>query len=53
MADVQKITPFLWFDTEGEAAAKLYVSLFKNSKISRTIDCGEAGPRPKGTVMTK
>ena len=37
----QKITPFLWFDTEAEAAAKFYTSIFKNSKIletSRYID---------------
>lgn len=28
-----KITPFLWFDTEAEEAAKFYVSVFKNSRI--------------------
>jgi predicted 3-demethylubiquinone-9 3-methyltransferase (glyoxalase superfamily) len=27
------ITPFLWFDSQAEEAAKLYVSIFKNSKI--------------------
>jgi len=32
----QKIMPCLWFDNEGEAAAKHYVSIFKNSKIGRT-----------------
>lgn len=31
MVGMQRITPFLWFDTEGEAAAKLYLSLFRNS----------------------
>src|SRR5262249_37773272 len=30
---VQKITPFLWFDTQAEEAAKFYTSLFKNSRI--------------------
>jgi predicted 3-demethylubiquinone-9 3-methyltransferase (glyoxalase superfamily) len=30
---MQKITPFLWFDTQAEAAANFYVSIFKNSKI--------------------
>lgn len=30
---MQKITTFLWFNTEAEEAAKFYVSIFKNSKI--------------------
>ena len=30
---MQKITTFLWFNTEAEAAARFYVSIFKNSKI--------------------
>ena len=28
-----KITPFLWFDTQAEEAARFYVSVFKNSRI--------------------
>ncbi|HKC04867.1 MAG TPA: VOC family protein [Patescibacteria group bacterium] len=31
---MQKITPFLWFDKEAQEAAKYYVSIFKNSKIT-------------------
>lgn len=31
---MKKITPFLWFDGQAETAAKFYVSIFKNSKIS-------------------
>jgi predicted 3-demethylubiquinone-9 3-methyltransferase (glyoxalase superfamily) len=46
------ITPCLWFDTEGEDAAKLYTSVFPNSKIVDVARYGEAGPRPAGTVMT-
>src|SRR6476661_7616360 len=46
------ITPCLWFDTEGEDAAKLYTSVFPNSKILDVSRYGEAGPRPAGTVMT-
>ncbi len=46
------ITPCLWFDTEGEEAAKLYASVFPNSKILDVSRYGEAGPRPAGTVMT-
>ncbi len=49
---MQKITPFLWFDTEGEEAAKLYTSIFPNSKIVEIMRYGSAGPRPEGTVMT-
>jgi len=46
------ITPFLWFDTQAEDAAKFYVSIFKNSKILTTTRYGDAGPGPKGSVMT-
>ena len=46
------ITPFLWFDTQAEEAAKLYTSIFKNSKIGRIARYGAAGPGPKGSVMT-
>src|SRR2546423_11542691 len=49
---MQKITPFLWFDTQAEAAAKFYASVFPNSKILKTARYGEAGPGPKGSVMT-
>jgi predicted 3-demethylubiquinone-9 3-methyltransferase (glyoxalase superfamily) len=49
---MQKITPNLWFDTEGEAAASFYVSLFENSKIVEITRYGDAGPREAGTVMT-
>jgi predicted 3-demethylubiquinone-9 3-methyltransferase (glyoxalase superfamily) len=49
---MQKITPFLWFDTEGEEAAKFYTSVFPNSRIVDIAYYGSAGPRPEGTVMT-
>ena len=49
---MQKITPFLWFDTEGEDAAEFYVSVFPNSRIVDVQHYGEAGPRPAGSVMT-
>ena len=41
----QKITPFLWFDTQAEEAAKFYVSLFKDSEIRRVV------PGPTGAPM--
>jgi predicted 3-demethylubiquinone-9 3-methyltransferase (glyoxalase superfamily) len=49
---MQKITPCLWFDTEGEEAANFYTSLFPNSRIREVARYGSAGPRPEGTVMT-
>lgn len=49
---IQKITPFLWFDGNAEEAAKLYVSIFKNSKIGVISRCGDNGPAPKGKALT-
>ena len=46
------ITPFLWFDTEAEDAAKFYTSIFDNSTIDDVSRYGEAGPREAGSVMT-
>jgi len=48
---MQKITTFLWFDNQAEEAAKLYVSLFKNSKMGSVSRYGDAGPGPKDSVM--
>src|ERR1700730_9216265 len=47
-----KIPPFLWFDSQAEEAANFYVSIFPNSKIKIVNRYGEAGPGPKGSVMT-
>lgn len=49
---MQKITPFLWFDDKAEEAARFYASIFKNSKILSASRYADAGPGPKGTVMT-
>ena len=49
---MQTLTPCLWFDTEGEAAASFYTSIFPNSRIVETAYYGSAGPRDEGTVMT-
>ena len=49
---MQKITPCLWFDTEGEDAARFYTSVLPNSRIVDVARYGSAGPRPEGTVMT-
>ena len=53
---VQKITPFLWFDTNAEEAVKFYASIFKNSKVGNATRYDDAGAKasgqPKGSVMT-
>src|SRR5216683_154853 len=49
---MQKITPFLWFDNQAEEAMNFYVSIFKNSKVVKVTRYGEAGPGPKGAVMS-
>ena len=52
MASKQKITTFLWFDGNAEEAVNHYTSIFKNSKILDVARYGDAGPGPKGSVMT-
>jgi predicted 3-demethylubiquinone-9 3-methyltransferase (glyoxalase superfamily) len=47
-----RITPTIWFDTEGLEAAEFYVSIFPNSKITNVSYYGEAGPGPAGSVLT-
>jgi predicted 3-demethylubiquinone-9 3-methyltransferase (glyoxalase superfamily) len=53
---MQKITPFLWFENQAEAAAKFYTSIFKKSKMLNVARYTEAGAkvsgRPKNSVMT-
>jgi predicted 3-demethylubiquinone-9 3-methyltransferase (glyoxalase superfamily) len=55
MSTLQKITPFLWFDSQAEEAAEFYVSVFKNSRITEVSRYGEAGRenhgREPGSVM--
>src|SRR5881296_404846 len=56
MPTTQKISLCLWFDSEGEEAARFYTSIFKNSKIGRVArydeEAAKAAGRPKGSVMT-
>ena len=49
---MQKISPFLWFDGNAEEAVNFYVSIFKDAKILNLSRYGEAGPGPKGSVMS-
>jgi predicted 3-demethylubiquinone-9 3-methyltransferase (glyoxalase superfamily) len=54
--EIQKITPFLWFDTQAEKAVNFYLSIFKNSKVITTTRYGDEGAAasgmPGGTIMT-
>jgi predicted 3-demethylubiquinone-9 3-methyltransferase (glyoxalase superfamily) len=52
---IQKITPFLWFDTQAEEAMNFYTSVFKNSKVLNVNRYDEHGAKasgmPVGSVM--
>jgi predicted 3-demethylubiquinone-9 3-methyltransferase (glyoxalase superfamily) len=56
MTRMQKITPFLWFDTQAEEAAQFYTSLFKNSKMGKIArypeSAEEISGKKAGSVMT-
>jgi len=49
---MQKITPFLWFNDNAEAAVRFYTSIFKKSKIKKIARYTKVGPGPEGSVMT-
>jgi predicted 3-demethylubiquinone-9 3-methyltransferase (glyoxalase superfamily) len=49
---MQKITPFLWFDGKAEEAMEFYTSVFENSRVISVMRYGDAGPGPKGAVMS-
>ena len=48
---IQKIKPFLWFDSQAEEAAKFYCSVFKNSRMLDVARYPEGSPAPAGSVM--
>ena len=56
MANVQKISPCLWFDTQAEEAARYYASIFKNSSVGAITHYGKEGfdihGQPEGRVLT-
>lgn len=49
---MQKITTFLWFDNNAEEAINFYCSIFPDAKLLSETRCGEAGPGPKGSLLT-
>ena len=51
MASAQKISTCLWFNTEAEEAAKFYVSLFENSRVTGLSRYGKGARMPEGTVL--
>jgi predicted 3-demethylubiquinone-9 3-methyltransferase (glyoxalase superfamily) len=52
MASLQKISPFLWFNDNAEQAIQHYISIFRHAKIIASTRYGDAGPGPKGALMT-
>ena len=49
---MQKIVPFLWFNDQAEYAMNHYISIFPDSKVVSVMRYGDAGPGPKGAVMS-
>ena len=49
---MNKLTPFLWFNDNAEAAADFYISVFPNSRKLVELRCNEAGPGPIGSLLT-
>ena len=49
---MQKITPFLWFNSQAEEAVDFYMSVFKEGKKGDVVRWGEVGPGPAGSVLT-
>src|SRR5215216_2226291 len=53
---MQKISPFLWFDSQAEEAVNFYVSVFKHSKVGNITrydeESAKAAGKPEGSVMT-
>ena len=47
-----KITTFLTFNDRAEEAVEFYTSIFPNSRIASTNRYGDAGPGPKGSLLT-
>jgi len=45
-----KVTPFLWFDTRAEEAARFYVAIFNNAKIENISRSGDGPEDPVFSV---
>lgn len=51
IATPQKITTFLMFEGQAEAAMTFYISLFENAQVDRVSRYGANGPGPEGSVQ--
>lgn len=51
MPTLQKISPFLWFDSQAEEAAEFYISIFPDSKIVKVVRQSQHGPGQPGSVL--
>ena len=49
---MQKITPFLWFDSNAEEAVNFYASVFKKSKIDKMVRMGADQSDTSNAVLT-
>ena len=47
----QKITPYLWFDSNAEEAVEHYLTLFPRSRVTHVARWGKGGPGREGSVM--
>ena len=52
IAPTNKVTPFICFDKQAEAAANSCVSLFANLRIVDVARWGEGAPFPSGSAMS-
>jgi predicted 3-demethylubiquinone-9 3-methyltransferase (glyoxalase superfamily) len=48
---MQKISPFIWFDNNGEEAMNFYLAIFKDSKIIRVARNPSGAPGPEGAFL--
>jgi predicted 3-demethylubiquinone-9 3-methyltransferase (glyoxalase superfamily) len=53
MQTMQKITPFLWFEKDLEAAVKFYQSVFDDAEVTHTTRYQDGWPGPAGEIMTQ
>ena len=49
---MQEIFPCLWFNGQAEEAMNFYMAIFESAKVTDVLRCGDAGPGPKGAVLT-
>ena len=48
---MQKISPFIWFDSNAEEAMNFYLPIFKDSKVIRVARNPPGAPGPEGALL--